>query len=175
MPLLRLLLTLSLAPSLAFGAQAATAQTAPPAAPPAPPNIVVIILDDWGWRESGAYGNANIQTPHIDKLARRVEKQAKVVHDEADKHFPKATALHRHARELEKLGDHLHDLAHRKGEARHMRADVKKMHDLVHDLEGHLDGLRPLNDEARRALKHMREAVSDVHDSVKHLQKHLKE
>jgi N-sulfoglucosamine sulfohydrolase len=34
------------------------------------PNFVIIILDDWGWRESGAYGNPRIQTPHIDRLAR---------------------------------------------------------------------------------------------------------
>lgn len=34
------------------------------------PNFVLIILDDWGWRESGAYGNARIQTPNMDRLAR---------------------------------------------------------------------------------------------------------
>lgn len=39
-------------------------------AAPAAPNFVVIVLDDWGWRESGAYGNTVIQTPHIDQLAR---------------------------------------------------------------------------------------------------------
>lgn len=39
------------------------------AAPPQRPNFVLIILDDWGWRESGAYGNPNIQTPNIDRLA----------------------------------------------------------------------------------------------------------
>lgn len=37
---------------------------------PERPNFVVIVLDDWGWRESGAYGNARIQTPNIDRLAR---------------------------------------------------------------------------------------------------------
>jgi len=40
------------------------------AALPARPNFVIIILDDWGWRESGAYGNPRIQTPNIDRLAR---------------------------------------------------------------------------------------------------------
>jgi arylsulfatase A-like enzyme len=34
------------------------------------PNFVILILDDWGWRESGAYGNPDIQTPNIDRLAR---------------------------------------------------------------------------------------------------------
>ena len=36
-----------------------------------PPNFVVLILDDWGWDASGAYGNPNIHTPHIDQLARQ--------------------------------------------------------------------------------------------------------
>lgn len=35
------------------------------------PNFVIIILDDWGARDSGAYGNPVIQTPTIDQLARQ--------------------------------------------------------------------------------------------------------
>lgn len=34
------------------------------------PNIVVFIGDDVGWRDSGAYGNPSVRTPHIDRLAR---------------------------------------------------------------------------------------------------------
>jgi N-sulfoglucosamine sulfohydrolase len=34
------------------------------------PNIVVLVADDLGWRDSGPYGNAAIGTPHIDALAR---------------------------------------------------------------------------------------------------------
>ena len=45
-----------------------------PAAAEAPaaarPNIVVLIGDDLGWRDVGAYGNAGIRTPHIDRLAK---------------------------------------------------------------------------------------------------------
>jgi len=33
------------------------------------PNFVIIILDDWGGLDSGAYGNKVIQTPNIDNLA----------------------------------------------------------------------------------------------------------
>jgi len=33
------------------------------------PNIVLFISDDHGWRDSGAYGDVYIQTPHIDRLA----------------------------------------------------------------------------------------------------------
>ena len=54
-PILLLALLVSLAPAARAGQ---------------PPNIVIIILDDWGWQESGAYGNPRIQTPRIDQLAR---------------------------------------------------------------------------------------------------------
>jgi len=34
------------------------------------PNIVVVLADDQGWRDSGAYGNPDVKTPNIDTLAR---------------------------------------------------------------------------------------------------------
>jgi N-sulfoglucosamine sulfohydrolase len=38
-------------------------------ASPPPPNVVVFILDDVGREDVGAFGNAIVKTPHIDKLA----------------------------------------------------------------------------------------------------------
>ncbi len=37
--------------------------------PPAQPNIVVILLDDFGWRDAGCYGSTFYETPNIDRLA----------------------------------------------------------------------------------------------------------
>ncbi len=54
---------LSLALCAATGA--ALAQTATPR-----PNIVVLVADDWGFTDVGAFGS-EIATPHIDELARR--------------------------------------------------------------------------------------------------------
>ena len=34
-----------------------------------PPNIVIVLADDMGWRESGAYGHPDVETPNIDLLA----------------------------------------------------------------------------------------------------------
>jgi N-sulfoglucosamine sulfohydrolase len=34
------------------------------------PNIVVLLADDLGWRDIGAYGNPLVHTPNIDRLAR---------------------------------------------------------------------------------------------------------
>jgi N-sulfoglucosamine sulfohydrolase len=34
------------------------------------PNILVLVADDLGWRDTGIYGNPNVGTPDIDQLAR---------------------------------------------------------------------------------------------------------
>jgi arylsulfatase A-like enzyme len=34
-----------------------------------PPNVVVILADDLGWGELGAYGGKDVPTPHIDSIA----------------------------------------------------------------------------------------------------------
>lgn len=40
-----------------------------PASADAPPNIVVIIADDLGSDDLGCYGNRDVRTPHLDRLA----------------------------------------------------------------------------------------------------------
>lgn len=37
--------------------------------PGPPPNIVLIVADDLGWGDLGCYGQQQIQTPHLDRLA----------------------------------------------------------------------------------------------------------
>ena len=39
-------------------------------AAPRPPNIVMIFIDDLGWRDVGFMGNQFIETPNLDRLAR---------------------------------------------------------------------------------------------------------
>lgn len=43
------------------------------ASPKAPPNIVVLVADDWGFTDVGAYGS-EIATPHLDALAKQGAK-----------------------------------------------------------------------------------------------------
>ena len=57
--------------SLAVGAAALAARGALGApAPKRRPNIVLFLSDDHGWADSGAYGDACVTTPNIDRLAR---------------------------------------------------------------------------------------------------------
>ena len=48
---------------------AACTAPAPEAERPPPPNIVLIIADDLGYNDIGAFGSEIIQTPHLDELA----------------------------------------------------------------------------------------------------------
>jgi len=36
-----------------------------------PPNVVLVLVDDMGWMDCGAYGSQYYETPHIDRLARQ--------------------------------------------------------------------------------------------------------
>jgi hypothetical protein len=36
-----------------------------------PPNIVLILMDDMGWRDVGFMGNEFVETPNLDRLAAR--------------------------------------------------------------------------------------------------------
>ena len=38
---------------------------------PRPPNIILILIDDMGWREVGFMGNTFVETPQIDALAKK--------------------------------------------------------------------------------------------------------
>ena len=55
--------------SLASALAAAPLQAQPAAPPPQRPNIVILLADDWGFTDVGAFG-AEFATPHIDALGR---------------------------------------------------------------------------------------------------------
>lgn len=42
----------------------------PPATAADKPNVLMIVGDDWGWTDFGFMGHPDIQTPHLDRLAK---------------------------------------------------------------------------------------------------------
>jgi hypothetical protein len=64
-PAMRILLLVSVGCTLLLGGSGAAR-----AADPARPNFLVLIADDMGYDECGAYGHKTIRTPNLDKLAR---------------------------------------------------------------------------------------------------------
>ncbi|MEA3367655.1 MAG: sulfatase-like hydrolase/transferase, partial [Planctomycetota bacterium] len=57
------------ATSAALGLAAGRTAFAASDAPAGKPNIVLFISDDHGGRDAGCYGNADVHTPHLDRLA----------------------------------------------------------------------------------------------------------
>ena len=51
-------------------AQSASSASRAGAASTARPNVVILVADDWGFSDVGAFGS-EIATPHLDALARR--------------------------------------------------------------------------------------------------------
>ncbi len=99
------------------------------------PNMVVVILDDWGWQESGAYGNPRIQTPNIDRLAAEGVKFNNTFLTSSLCSPSRAsilTGLYPHATGAEELGTPLPEdrimISHYLREAGYFTASVGKWH-----------------------------------------------
>jgi arylsulfatase A len=57
----------------ALAAWASVASHAAAQSPPraTPPNIVLVLIDDYGWADTSCYGSTFYRTPHVDRLASR--------------------------------------------------------------------------------------------------------
>jgi len=59
------------APASPTAASPAGSPAGSPAAPPARPNVIVVLVDDMGWRDLSCQGSPFFETPHVDRLAAR--------------------------------------------------------------------------------------------------------
>ena len=57
--------------SLILGALVSLLALAPRgvAATPRPPNVILFLIDDWGWTDGGTLGSKLYETPNLDRLA----------------------------------------------------------------------------------------------------------
>jgi chemotaxis protein histidine kinase CheA len=114
---------------------------------------------------------------HIDRLARKIERKAHDLHKEVDAHArrtPQYDHLHRDVGEIEKLAAHIHEVAHKEGDMRHIRDDAKKLDRLVHHAEEVLDELARSRRIGREAYGHIREEFDALARDVHHLRDDLK-
>lgn len=65
----RLLLAAALPVILAYGTSGAAGATGLASRAPARPNIIVVLVDDMGWGDLSSFGNRDVRTGHIDRLA----------------------------------------------------------------------------------------------------------
>jgi arylsulfatase A-like enzyme len=67
-------LTMRMAAVVAWFVWGAAAGAAQATGPPRPPNVVLVVADDMGWGDLGAFGNPTIRTPRLDAMAAEGQK-----------------------------------------------------------------------------------------------------
>ncbi len=99
----------------------------------------------------------------IDSLALRMERQACVLRREVHAHFrpcPQFAHLDADVAQLERLAQHIHNLAHHRGCISHIRADVEQMDRLFHHIEDLVEGISRSGAIHWREVAHLRMALN---------------
>ena len=98
---------------------------------------------------------------HIDNLALTIERQSQQLRREIVhyRHTPEYTHLYADTRELSRLANHMHEVAHRRGSLAHLQADLKQLDSAFHHMEATFE-----NAEAAAAHGH-----GHVHGSTSHI------
>ncbi len=117
---------------------------------------------------------------HIDDLAKRIERNCKrvVIESRHYRHTPEYGHLVSDARDMARLADHVHDLAHHHGSLIHLQSDVAALDRQFHHLEsvferiehnaafghGHIHG----------NTSHVRRLLQSIEKDIHHLQSDLR-
>ncbi|WP_153558724.1 hypothetical protein [Roseimaritima sediminicola] len=130
---------------------------------------------------TGSLSTAQADTyEHIDQLALRIAGNARRLIPET-RHY-RHTHEYRHllsdARDLERLADHLHELAHHHGSLHHMQADVASLDRRFHHLEDLIESIerhsRHGHGHVHGHTEHVWSLLHAIEDDLHHLQEDLR-
>jgi hypothetical protein len=113
---------------------------------------------------------------HIDELALSIDRESKRLLQETRhyRHTPEYGHLVNDCRELSRLADHMHDVAHHHGSLSHLECDLRELDSMFHHLESLFDQI-----EWRAAhghghvhghTGHVRQLLDSIEQSIHHLQ-----
>jgi len=101
----------------------------------------------------------------IDRLARRLEREARELREEVIAHFkgrPGFRDMEGHAREIERLANRITKLADRDARPRMIRENLDKIDEEVRQLNRHILDLARVKGIDRRAYDHLRDEFTDI-------------
>ena len=116
---------------------------------------------------------------HIDQLALTIDRQSKQLVREAHhyRHTPEYRHLVSDARDMCRLADHLHEVAHHHGDLRHLTSDVDELDAKFHHLESVFDRVERRASHGHGHVhgntSHVRELLISIEDNIHHLQEDL--
>lgn len=114
---------------------------------------------------------------HVDQLAYRLQKQTQELHREVDIHFrntPLYAHLHRDIVEMQKLAQHIHEVAHHEGDILHLRADVEKLDQLYHHVETLVAQLARDPRIDNQTIRHISQEMYQIGQTLHHLRDDLR-
>jgi len=129
-------------------------------------------------------GNATAASyRHIDSLAQKIMRQSRQLNTEFALHYrhvPEYRHLIDDARELYRIADHVHDVAHHSGNPYHLRNDLAKLDRLFHHVEGLVHRIEyrarhGRNGHIHGRTNHVDHLIADLEDTLHHLQADIDE
>jgi hypothetical protein len=128
---------------------------------------------------------------HIDGLALRQEKDARLLDREFANHY-RHTSDYRHLRsdstEMARLAEHIHDVAHEQGSLSHLQSDLRQidrlfhhLEELVHEIEHRADyddhhgGHYGWGGHIHGDTNHVHRLMNAIEDTIHHLQSDVAE
>lgn len=113
----------------------------------------------------------------IDRLAGRLEHQARHFQHEVDEHFrpcPQYVALDRNGHEIERLACHIRGDIARGASPWHLRHDIDRLDQLVHYTRSEVEALGAWHQLDHRSYRHLQRSLAEVDDTVHGMQDELR-